>query len=50
MARDVDGLIFLVDHGRRDPLIRLIVSPEHTDLAAAVVGTSQLASTLTLEM
>lgn len=46
----VDGLIYLVDHGRKDPLIRLIVSPEHMDLAAAVVGTSQLASDLTLEM
>ncbi|MFC8529887.1 TetR/AcrR family transcriptional regulator [Nocardia sp. NPDC057227] len=46
----IDGLIYLVDHGRRDPLIRLIVSPEHMDLAAAVIGTSQLASNLTLEM
>ncbi|MEV5835900.1 helix-turn-helix domain-containing protein [Nocardia sp. NPDC052112] len=46
----VEGLIFLVDHGRKDPLIRLIVSPEHMDLAAAVIGTSQLASNLTLEM
>ncbi|WP_280420445.1 TetR/AcrR family transcriptional regulator [Nocardia carnea] len=46
----LDGLIYLVDHGRKDPLIRLIVSPEHMDLAAAVVGTSRLASGLTLEM
>lgn len=46
----VDGLIFMVDNGRRDPIIRLIVSPEHMDLAAAVVGTSELASTLTAEM
>ncbi|MET7773205.1 TetR/AcrR family transcriptional regulator [Nocardia sp. NPDC005366] len=46
----VDGLIYLVDHGRKDPLIRLIVSPEHMDLAAAVIGTSKLASSLTLEM
>ncbi|AHH19885.1 transcriptional regulator, TetR family [Nocardia nova SH22a] len=46
----VDGLVFLVDRGRKDPLIRLIVSPEHMDLAAAVVGTSKLASELTLEM
>ncbi|MFI6310264.1 TetR/AcrR family transcriptional regulator [Nocardia fusca] len=46
----LDGLIFLVDHGRKDPLIRLIVSPEHMDLAAAVAGTAQLASELTLEM
>jgi AcrR family transcriptional regulator len=46
----VEGLIFLVDNGRRDPIIRLIVSPEHMDLAAAITGTSELASTLTLEM
>jgi hypothetical protein len=43
-------LIFLVDHGRKDSLIRLIVGPEHMDLDAAVVGTSRLASNLTLEM
>ncbi|WP_019925262.1 TetR/AcrR family transcriptional regulator [Nocardia sp. BMG111209] len=46
----IDGLMFMVDHGRRDPLIRLIVGPEHMDLATTVVGTSRLASTLTLEM
>ncbi|MET8430425.1 helix-turn-helix domain-containing protein [Nocardia sp. NPDC004860] len=46
----VEGLIFLVDHGRKDPLIRLIVSPEHMDLAAAIVGTSKVASNLTHEM
>lgn len=46
----VEGLVYLVDHGRRDPLIRLIVSPEHMDLAEAMVGTSGLASELTLEM
>jgi AcrR family transcriptional regulator len=46
----VDGLMFMVDHGRQDPLIRLIVGPEHMDLATAVVGTSRLASALTLEM
>ncbi|MCX4098450.1 TetR/AcrR family transcriptional regulator [Nocardia sp. alder85J] len=46
----VDGLMFMVDHGRQDPLIRLIVGPEHMDLATTVVGTSRLASTLTLEM
>ncbi|MBH0781052.1 TetR/AcrR family transcriptional regulator [Nocardia bovistercoris] len=46
----IEGLIYLVDHGRKDPLIRLIVTPEHMDLATAVVGTSHLASSLTLEM
>jgi len=46
----IDGLVFLVDRGRKDPLIRLIVSPEHMDMAAAVVGSSHLAADLTLEM
>lgn len=46
----VDGLIYLVDHGRRDPVVRLIVSPEHMDLATALVGSSGLATRLTAEM
>ncbi|MEZ7240700.1 TetR/AcrR family transcriptional regulator [Rhodococcus sp. GXMU-t2271] len=46
----VDGLIFLVDRGRHDPIIRLIVSPEHMDLATALVGSSGLAARLTQEM
>lgn len=46
----VEGLIYLIDQGRRDPIIRLIVSPEHMDLAAAITGTSELASNLTMEM
>ncbi|WP_328395841.1 TetR/AcrR family transcriptional regulator [Nocardia sp. NBC_00416] len=46
----VDGLIYLVDTGRKDPLVRLIVSPEHMDLATALVGSSELAARLTEEM
>lgn len=46
----VDGLIFLVDRGRKDDLIRLIVSPEHMDMATALLGSSGLATRLTLEM
>ncbi|TSD45761.1 TetR/AcrR family transcriptional regulator [Rhodococcus sp. KBS0724] len=46
----VDGLIFLVDRGRKDDLIRLIVSPEHMNMATALLGSSGLATRLTLEM
>ncbi|MBS9375055.1 TetR/AcrR family transcriptional regulator [Rhodococcus sp. B50] len=46
----VDGLIFLVDRGRQDPIVRLIVSPEHMDMATALVGSSGLAARLTYEM
>lgn len=46
----VDGLVFLVQRGRQDPIVRLIVSPEHMDLATALVGSTGLAARLTQEM
>jgi AcrR family transcriptional regulator len=47
----VDGLIYLVDHGRADPIIRILVNPEHMDLATRLVGEgSHLATKLTKEM
>lgn len=46
----VDGLLYLVDRGRRDPAIRLIVSPEHVDRGTALEGSSELAARLTFEM
>ncbi|MGX6511011.1 TetR/AcrR family transcriptional regulator [Rhodococcus sp. SJ-2] len=46
----VDGLVFLVERGRQDPIVRLIVSPEHMDLATALVGSTGLAARLTQEM
>ncbi|MEO9326519.1 TetR/AcrR family transcriptional regulator [Gordonia aurantiaca] len=46
----VEGLIYLVDRGRRDPLIRLLVSPEHMQMAEPLVGASGLAARLTAEM
>ncbi|MGV9744231.1 TetR/AcrR family transcriptional regulator [Rhodococcus zopfii] len=46
----VDGLVFLVERGRHDPIVRLIVSPEHMDLATALVGSTGLAARLTYEM
>ncbi|NMO03698.1 TetR/AcrR family transcriptional regulator [Gordonia sp. TBRC 11910] len=46
----VEGLIYLVDRGRRDPLVRLLVSPEHMQLATPILGSSGLAARLTAEM
>lgn len=46
----IDGLVFLVERGRQDPIVRLIVSPEHMDLATALVGSTGLAARLTQEM
>lgn len=46
----VDGLLYLVDRGRLDPAIRLIVSPEHVDRGRALEGSSELAARLTFEM
>ncbi|MCF8601976.1 TetR/AcrR family transcriptional regulator [Gordonia sp. HY442] len=46
----VEGLIFLVDRGRQDPMIRVLVSPEHMQLAEPLVGSSGLAERLTSEM
>lgn len=46
----VEGLIYLVDHGRQDPIVRILVSPEHMELAMPLVGGSDLATNLTAEM
>ncbi|MCX2711993.1 TetR/AcrR family transcriptional regulator [Mycolicibacterium sp. J2] len=46
----VEGLVYLVDHGRRDPVVRILVSPEHMELAAPIVGGADLATNLTAEM
>ena len=46
----VDGLLYLVDKGRRDPAIHLIVSPEQVNRATALVGSTSLAARLTSEM
>ena len=43
----VEGLIFLVTKGRKDDIIRLIVSPEHIHLATGLVGGSGVAADLT---
>jgi AcrR family transcriptional regulator len=46
----VEGLVYLVDHGRKDPIVRILVSPEHMELAMPLVGGSNLATELTAEM
>jgi AcrR family transcriptional regulator len=46
----VEGLVYLVDHGRKDPIVRILVSPEHMELATPIVGGSNLATELTAEM
>lgn len=45
----VEGLLYMVDHGRHDEIVRLLVSPEHMDLATVVVGGSSAAAQVTAE-
>jgi AcrR family transcriptional regulator len=46
----VEGLIFLVDKGRKDPFVRLLVNPVHMDLANQILGASTAAVDLAYEM
>lgn len=46
----IEGLVYLVDHGRKDPVVRILVSPEHIQMAETLVGSSKLATQLTGEM
>jgi AcrR family transcriptional regulator len=47
----IEGLIYLVERGRADPIIRILVNPEHMDLATRLVGEgTHLATKLTKEM
>lgn len=46
----VEGLIYLVDHGRQDEIVRLLVTPEHMGLASAIVGGAQAAADVTAEL
>jgi AcrR family transcriptional regulator len=46
----VEGLAFLVDHGRRDPIVRSLVSPEHMEKAVELVEGSRLGARLMAEM
>jgi AcrR family transcriptional regulator len=46
----VEGLLFLIDHGRRDPIVRILVGPEHLGVTTPIVNGSALAAELTAEM
>jgi AcrR family transcriptional regulator len=46
----VEGLLFMVDKGRKDPFVRMLVSPEHMDLANQILGASAAAVDLAYEM
>jgi AcrR family transcriptional regulator len=46
----VEGLLYLVDHGRRDPIVRILVGPEHLGVTSPIVNGSALVAELTAEM
>ena len=46
----IEGLVYLVDHGRRDPIVKILVRPEHMGVAVPIVSASNLAAELTAEM
>ena len=46
----IEGLLFLVKTGRSDPFVRILVSPEHLDLAQHIVGATDAVVDLTYEM
>lgn len=48
--RLVEGLLFLVKTGRQDPFVRILVSPEHLDMAQQILGATDAVVDLTQEM
>jgi len=46
----VEGLVFMVKTGRKDPFVRLLVSPEHLDMAQQLLGATEAVVDLTLEL
>jgi len=46
----VEGLLYLVDHGRRDPIVRILVGPEYLGMTTPIVNGTTLAAELTAEM
>jgi AcrR family transcriptional regulator len=46
----VEGLLYLIDHGRRDPIVRILVGPEYLDVTTPIVNGSALAAELTADM
>jgi AcrR family transcriptional regulator len=46
----VEGLLFLVRTGRKDPFVRLLVNPEQMEFAQQILGSTDAAVDLTHEM
>ncbi len=46
----VEGLLYLIDHGRRDPIVRILVGPEYLGVTTPIVNGSALVAELTAEM
>ena len=46
----VEGLLYLIDHGRRDPIVRILVGPEYLSVTTPIVNGSALVAELTAEM
>jgi AcrR family transcriptional regulator len=46
----VEGLLYLIDHGRRDPIVRILVGPEYLGVTSPIVNGSALVTELTAEM
>jgi AcrR family transcriptional regulator len=46
----VEGLMFLVRTGRKDPFVRLLVNPEHLEMAQQILGATDSVVDLTHEM
>lgn len=46
----VEGLLHLVDVGRRDPFVRLLVGPEHISLVNHILGESTTVVDMTYEL
>ncbi|WP_236977173.1 MULTISPECIES: TetR/AcrR family transcriptional regulator [Mycobacterium] len=46
----VEGLLYLVDHGRKDPIVRILVGPESLGVTTPIVNGSALVVELTAEM
>jgi len=46
----IEGLLYLIDHGRRDPIVGILVCPEHLGVTSPIVNGTALAAELTAEM
>lgn len=49
-AKLVDGLAFLIDGGRKDPILRALLRPENLGAANGILASSNVAENLTYEI